>query len=64
MGEDTVSIWDSMNGELQSTLEGHSNVVTYITLSPDGTKILPGSYDSLIRGWEADNGAPMDSTNS
>lgn len=42
MGEDTVSIWDSMNGELQSTLEGHSNVVTYITLLQMAQKYCQG----------------------
>ena len=34
-------------------LDGHSDYVYSVSLSPDGTKIVSGSRDSSIRVWDA-----------
>ena len=40
-------------GQLLNTLEGHSANVTSVAFSPDGNRIVSGSYDSTVRVWDA-----------
>lgn len=42
--------------KLLKTLEGHSNHVNSVAFSPDGTKIISGSEDGIIKIWEANSG--------
>lgn len=39
------------------TLAGHSNVVNSVAYSPDGSKIISGSQDGIIKIWDANTGA-------
>jgi WD40 repeat protein len=41
------------------TLRGHNSRVTSVAFSPDGSKIISGSYDRTIRVWDARTGAEM-----
>ena len=41
---------------LNEKVNAHSNVITSVVFSPDGTKIVSGSYDQTIKVW--DFGAP------
>ena len=34
------------------TLSGHTDTVTYLALSPDGTHLLSNSMDSTLRAWD------------
>ena len=38
-------------------MEGHSHYVWSVAYSPDGTKIVSGSYDNTIKIWDANTGA-------
>ena len=42
---------------LSEKKDAHSNVITSVAFSPDGTKIVSGSYDKTIKVW--DSGAPQ-----
>ena len=42
--------------KLLQTLEGHSGYVYSVAYSPDGTKIISGSYDKTIKIWDANTG--------
>ena len=40
--------------ELKATKESaHSKLITSVAYSPDGTKIVSGSYDQTIKVWDA-----------
>ena len=41
---------------LSEKKDAHSKLITSVVFSPDGTKIVSGSYDQTIKVW--DFGAP------
>jgi WD40 repeat protein len=43
-------------GLLSEKTNAHSNAISSVAFSPDGTKIVSGSYDKTIKVW--DSGAP------
>jgi WD40 repeat protein len=49
----TVKIWDLESGQCLATLEGHTNQVVSVAITPDGKRILSGSRDHTIRVWDA-----------
>jgi WD40 repeat protein len=40
-------------------IEGHSNMVSSVAFSPDGKRIVSGSWDKSIRIWDADTGSKI-----
>jgi serine/threonine protein kinase len=48
-----VKISAYIPGEEIFELEGHSDVVSSVDISSDGTKIISGSYDKTIRVWSS-----------
>jgi WD40 repeat protein len=44
---------------LSEKTNAHSNWVMSVAFSPDGTKIVSGSFDKTIKVW--DSGAPLPS---
>jgi WD40 repeat protein len=57
-GDNTIRIWNAATGEAVGTpLEGHTELVSSVAFSPDGTQIVSGSGDNTIRIW---NGALRD----
>ena len=42
--------------QLSETTDAHSDAITSVAFSPDGTKIVSGSDDWTIKVW--DSGAP------
>ncbi|PAV14643.1 WD40 domain containing protein [Pyrrhoderma noxium] len=52
----TVRIWDSVTGDLLSTLDGHSQWVQTVAYSFDGSHIVSGSGDKTILVWNAQSG--------
>ena len=51
-------MWDfaSGGGHLVNTLEGHTSSVSSVAITPDGTKIVSGSYDNTIKVWDIASG--------
>ncbi len=54
--EATVFLWDAETGDLQSTLEGHSNMVVSLAWSPIGAKLASASNDKTIIVWDVETG--------
>jgi len=44
------------------TLMGHSNIVTTVSFSSDGRRIVSGSVDKLVKIWDAETGAEVSSS--
>jgi len=56
--DSTLKLWSS-KGECLSTFEGHSDLVTSVSFSPDGKSILSGSYDGTMRVWDRESAKEM-----
>ena len=58
-----MRLWDSATGASIATLEGHSNIVTSLSFSPDGSRLASGSHDETVRLWDGATGAPIATLN-
>ncbi len=54
-GEGTIRRWSRTRGALPP-LEGHTDTVLSLALSPDGRRLASASVDGTIRFWELDEG--------
>ncbi|CAG7854330.1 SubName: Full=Uncharacterized protein {ECO:0000313/EMBL:KIO01502.1}; Flags: Fragment [Serendipita indica DSM 11827] len=58
--DQTIRLWDAKTGEpVGDPLRGHSNSVNAVAFSPDGSRIVSGSWDQTIRLWDAKTGEPV-----
>jgi COMPASS component SWD3 len=55
--DETVRMWDVRHGVCLNVLPAHSDPVTGVKFSPDGTVLLTCSYDGMIRAWAVATGA-------
>lgn len=52
----TIKIWDVAAGQATNTLVGHSDAVSTVAFSPNGTTLASGSADTTIRLWNTQSG--------
>jgi WD40 repeat protein/DNA-binding SARP family transcriptional activator len=52
----SVPVWDLETGELRLVLEGHTDVVSALAFSPDGRRLITGSFDGTASVWDASTG--------
>ena len=53
------SILQSPNTSFIQTLVGHSSGVTTVSITPDGSKIISGSFDKTIKIWNINTGEEL-----
>jgi WD40 repeat protein/serine/threonine protein kinase len=49
-----VTIWDEARGYEPLTLRGHTSGVTCLDVSPDGRRVVSGSFDETVKVWDTD----------
>jgi len=54
-----VRIWDANSGDPLRSIEGHTDDVTAVAFSEDGTKIVSGSWDNTVRIFNAETGEQL-----
>jgi WD40 repeat protein/predicted Ser/Thr protein kinase len=54
-----VKVRDAATGEEQLSLQGHSDVVTCLALSPDGKRIVSAGADKTVKVWDAVTGQEL-----
>jgi hypothetical protein len=56
----TIRVWDASTGvKMLPALQGHDKEISSVASSPDGSKIVSGSWDRAIRVWNASTGVEM-----
>ena len=56
MADRSLRVWDLKSGVCQRILEGHTDEVNSLTISPDGLRIISGGKDKSIRVWDLKKG--------
>jgi WD40 repeat protein/serine/threonine protein kinase len=55
----SARLWDGTNGQLRQTYRGGSRFLVDATTSPDGSMIVGGGGDGVLRFWETSSGLPL-----
>jgi len=51
-----LQVWDLVKGRCLSTLEGHTESVNGLAVTPDGREAVSGSDDNTLRVWDVESG--------
>ncbi|KAL5724134.1 U5 small nuclear ribonucleoprotein [Ranunculus cassubicifolius] len=57
--DNDIKVWDLRRNEVTMTLQGHSDTITGMQLSPDGSYLLTNSMDCSLRVWDLRPYAPQ-----
>jgi WD40 repeat protein len=55
----TVVVWDVATGQERLNLDGHTDVVFGLAISPDGQRLATIAYDRTARLWDLTSGAAV-----
>ncbi len=55
-GELSGDLWTKPTWDLDRTISAHSDWVRCLSFTPDGTKLVSGSFDKTIKLWQLDTG--------
>ena len=52
----SVKVWDVVTGQEIMTLKGHTNIVTGLAYTPDGSRLISSSADRTLKLWNTTSG--------
>lgn len=55
-GDLSGDLWSKPTWNLQQTISAHSDWVRCLSFTPDGTKLVSGSFDKTIKVWQLNQG--------
>jgi hypothetical protein len=56
----TIKLWNTKSGAEVGALRGHTDRVASIAFSPDGRRLLSGSFDGTMRLWDVASAEQLD----
>lgn len=57
--DQTIRVWDSSDGTLQTVLSGHRGTVRCLSFSADSERLISGGSDNRAILWDVAQGAPL-----
>ncbi len=57
--DDTIRIWNAVDGQLVQTIEGHDDDVVAVAFHPTKPWLLSASYDKTVRVWDVATGKEL-----
>jgi len=54
--DNKVTLWDTTNGKLLKTFEGHEKEISSLAFSPNNNLLASSSYDQTVRLWNIETG--------
>jgi Prp8 binding protein len=58
--DNDIKVWDIRKNEILYRLRGHTDTITGLSLSPDGSFLLSNSMDNTLRVWDIRPYAPQE----
>jgi len=58
--DNDIKVWDTRKNEIVHRLRGHTDSITGLSLSPDGSYVLSNSMDNTMRIWDIRPFAPVE----